>query len=1715
MEYAELDAANANFVDEYRITYAKENGIDHIGANYFDAGDTTALNGAFASITSDIEKAGYGAVEINDGTTANVTTSTGVAHLLTVDTSSFEYYKNGSVWDDAPEAELNDKGEVVWNLGSGVLDNGVVYKVTFNVWPSQYTLDLIADLKNGNVKYENLDENVQQYLVKGENGEYDLATNTVASIKYTDTRTDNGPQTGLYVNPPKVATESYRLNIEKKWANALDSRDIPTAGMTLEVFKDGTKVDEVVVNELLKWKNHTEIAVGIMKYANNKVTILETGHDYSLAEPINEEESLPYHWELDSQVVRPMLINNVLTVLIKDEGTKLSSDHETVNGKEYYRINGVAYYVDNTIQELVATNNRRSYLEFNKQVTGEHIPEHAKFEYTVKVTNSMAELNEDDKEIWFSVYDTVNKTTVLDVETSATVANNEGYYKVPSGTEFTVELEAGWNLRILNLPTGSTYSIEETKMPNGFIFNKVEGLGVKDNTKKLVEGKIEHFNTPYSISFTNEYRLTDVTVTKTWVDGDNQDGIRPEALALTLKGDGEVVTSTPAVVKEGNTWTYTWTALPRYNATGEVSYTVEENAVPEGYRKAVDGLTVTNTHDTAKADVTITKKWADDGNREAVRPSSVTLQLLADGEEVGEPVIVTGTGDVWTYTFDQLPVNAGGKTIEYTVNEENVPAGYRASYDGLTVTNTHDIVKVSRSVLKDWDDGDNQDGKRPENVTVKLLADNVEIASFVLSDENDWTATKDGLPKYKKVMEGEIVRKEEIKYTWTEVLSEEAVNNKYTLKSNTVSEDDETLTILVNSRDVDETSATVVKVWKDDSNRDGKRPEKLKVYLNGEEKVLTAENGWTMTIDHLPVNKDGKPITYTWTEEAVSGYTSDNGVVEGTITTFTNSKPNETVDVAVKKVWVDGSNRDLSRPQNVTLQLYANGEKYGDPVTFNGTGDEWTYSFGKLNKNENGKVIEYTVKEENVPAGYTKAEDGLTVTNTRPTEKTSVTVSKQWVDGGNRDLSRPNKLTVTLKDGETVVATHDLVAKEDWTYTFTGLEKNRNGKPIAYDVVEESVPGYTPEKVGDYTTGIRFTNTYKAEEVNFSGIKEWRDGNDQDGIRPDSVTVLLMAGEGEDQEEVARTYATVDNNWSYSFTGIPKNENGVAIKYIIKELPVDGYETTYEGSTIVNTHATATTTVSGTKTWVDGDNQDGLQPASITVKLKADGEYVLNEDGSNVTATASANNNWTYTFGTLPAKKAGKAIVYTVEEVVPSGYNASYDGYNITNTHTPETFTIKTSKEWKDEDNNDRVRPTSIKINLLVNGEVVDYANVGARDNWSAEFVDLPKYENGKEIAYTITEDPVDGYTSKVEGYKVTNTHELQTTTFTVTKVWNDKDNQDGKRPESVTIKLLANGTEVKDGVVTLDGTEETAWSYTWTGLQKLENGEPIVYTVVEVEEVTEETVGEDEEVETNGYSATYEYTKTEDEKANVSAKVINTYDPEKTTYTVTKTWVDDTDRDGLRPDTITVELFANDDEKATATAELTAAGGWTYTFEDLDAYRDGSLITYTVKEVEVDGYESKVEGNKITNTHEIETVDVLGTVIWDDEDNKDEIRPDEVEVCVYANGEKVACTTVDPDDEWKYEFEDLPKNDNGEEIEYTVGENDIDDYETKIEKYDITNKHVPDDGEVLGEDEEFPDGQGTDNPATGDTILPFALLLLTSLGGISITAKKIVDRQK
>ena len=98
--------------------------------------------------------------------------------------------------------------------------------------------------------------------------------------------------------------------------------------------------------------------------------------------------------------------------------------------------------------------------------------------------------------------------------------------------------------------------------------------------------------------------------------------------------------------------------------------------------------------------------------------------------------------------------------------------------------------------------------------------------------------------------------------------------------------------------------------------------------------------------------------------------------------------------------------------------------------------------------------------------------------------------------------------------------------------------------------------------------------------------------------------------------------------------------------------------------------------------------------------------------------------------------------------------------------------------------------------------------------------------------SYTVTEDAVEGYTTELDGNNFINTHVPETTEISGTKTWNDAEDQDGKRPESITVRLLANGIEKDSQIVKAD--EAGSWTYKFTDLPKYEAREEIVYTVTE-----------------------------------------------------------------------------------------------------------------------------------------------------------------------------------------------------------------------------------------------------------------------------------------
>ena len=537
--------------------------------------------------------------------------------------------------------------------------------------------------------------------------------------------------------------------------------------------------------------------------------------------------------------------------------------------------------------------------------------------------------------------------------------------------------------------------------------------------------------------------------------------------------------------------------------------------------------------------------------------------------------------------------------------------------------------------------------------------------------------------------------------------------------------------------------------------------------------------------------------------------------------------------VSVSKSWDDNNNQDGIRPASAEVQLLKDGVPFGDPITLN-AGNNWAYTWDDLIAESEGKYHVYTVQELNVAAGYMPSVDGennaYVITNIHSPEQISVPVEKVWNDSSNQDGIRPADITVVLMaDGQETRNTIVLSDANNWTASFTGLDKFKAGKEIKYSVKEVTVNGYESVVTGNMDDGFTITNTHTPEKITIEGSKTWTDADNQDGIRPDNITIKLLKNGNVIQTKVV----TESDGWAWSFAGLDKYENqGETVVYTISEGDVTGYTVSYEGYDITNTHATYKRDVTVSKVWNDKDDQDGIRPADITVVLMADGQETRN------TIVLSDANNWTASFTGLDKFKAGKEIKYSVKEVTVNGYESVVkgnmdDGFTITNTHTPETISITGLKTWDDADNQDGNRPEFITVNLLRDGQVIDTREVTAAYDWSYTFADLDKYENGgEEVFYTITETSVDGYSTTYDEFDITNSYTPKETSITVTKAWADSNNADGIRPDKVTIKLLADGTDTGKTLV-LD--KNSNWTGSFTGLAKYDKGQLIEYTIKEV----------------------------------------------------------------------------------------------------------------------------------------------------------------------------------------------------------------------------------------------------------------------------------------
>ncbi|QQK08770.1 Cna B-type domain-containing protein [Miniphocaeibacter halophilus] len=558
----------------------------------------------------------------------------------------------------------------------------------------------------------------------------------------------------------------------------------------------------------------------------------------------------------------------------------------------------------------------------------------------------------------------------------------------------------------------------------------------------------------------------EVNVKVNWSDNENKNGKRPESVEVELFANEKSVGT--ATLNERGKWSYKWAGLAKEEKGKAINYTVKEKTFPSEYiisKNTKGGLiTITATYKVEENKVVETSSTKAPKVEEKITLAKAETPKATEAPKVEEDKQTT------------------------VATEETKQAKETKAPEVTTVVETKE-EKISVKVRNVWEDNNNSKNLRPASIKVQLNKGGTAVNEPVeLNEGNNWTYTWSDLDKADD-------------YTVTVVEPAKDYDFVYNKEKETI-----TATLKEEpTAPAETTSITAEKVWKDNGNKTKARPSYVEVQLykdnkaTGEAVKLDANNKWTHTWDNLPKTENDKNIEYTVKEVNVpKGYevSYDAKSKVGRVYVINTIKPVEveTTSITAEKVWKDNDNKTKARPSYVEVQLYKDNKATGEAVKLDAN-NKWTYTWDNLPKTENGKNIEYTVKEVNVPKGYevsydTKSKVGrvyvINTIKTTPTDnnKTSVTVEKKWDDKNSK--SRPTSVEVRLyKNGKAIGQTVKLDEKNKWKYTWTNLDKTENSKTVKYTVKEVNVPrGYEAKYSTDRKTGnLIVTNTLKTTSV--------------------------------------------------------------------------------------------------------------------------------------------------------------------------------------------------------------------------------------------------------------------------------------------------------------------------------------------------------------------------------------------------------------------------------------------------------------------------------------------------------------------------------------------------------------------------------------------------------------------------------------------------------
>ena len=393
-----------------------------------------------------------------------------------------------------------------------------------------------------------------------------------------------------------------------------------------------------------------------------------------------------------------------------------------------------------------------------------------------------------------------------------------------------IQLKANEPVVIKNLPVGADYTITEKELPFFALTGKTNDTG-----KIPQEG---------------------ITATLT-----NKRSVKPVSLTVTKTVESTTTDTTSF------TFTVTlnpWNGMRLTGTFGDMDFKdgVATFALKSGESKTATGL---------PSGITYTVTEAEIANYVQTEATGVSGTIDADGP--------LGADRVAAFTNVRITTPTGGGGGGGGGGARPTPTVTPAPTEVPELTPTPPVETVTVAGRKTWDDNNNAAGQRPDSITIHLYADSAaaveEVASRTVTEADGWAWTFTDLPtvdSYNLPVDYSIVEEPVPGYTAT--YSGYDVTNTLT---------------------VELTSATVVKNWDDVDDPDHlMRPASVKATLFGNGNAVAAvilreSNGWTATVDELPVYQNGERVAYTWKEEEVLGYVQTGNSTDGTVTTITNT----------------------------------------------------------------------------------------------------------------------------------------------------------------------------------------------------------------------------------------------------------------------------------------------------------------------------------------------------------------------------------------------------------------------------------------------------------------------------------------------------------------------------------------------------------------------------------------------------------------------------------------------------------------------------------------------------------------------------------------------------------------------------------------------------------------------------------------------------------